>query len=310
MKPLYHRFLPVLTGMLCLGVFGLRAQSVRETTNSGLPAFSRIALGGNFQMELRYGKQYQARLGVEELFAEYVEFRVVDSTLTVRMDERRVPVEVRRLFRGKDAASPSFRLVVTMPETLRALHLTDQAALLAAEDLVVAPSGIEIRATDNARIAAFALAADRVSVELDKRAEASLQVRCDSLSVRLGGSSTLELAQDSRVSEIEGAGSSSLVMSGETRRLALQARASAKIILNGTAPMMRCQLSGSAHVNAVNLGTEVTRSEQSGFSTLIEAASRDLFVDLSSGATLIFLNEPAVHVLNVKNATLIPYDRR
>ena len=310
MKPLYHRGLSVFIGIFCLGLFGLRAQSVRETARPDLPAFSAISLGGDFKLELRYGKQYQARMGVEELFADYVQFQVVDSTLTVSIDERRVPMEIKRLFRGKDASSPSFRLIVTMPETLRSLRLADRAELLAAEDLVVAPSGIEIAATDNAGIAAFALESRSVDIRLDKRAGVSLHVRCDSLHVRLAGSASLELEQNSRIAEIESAGSASLVSAGGTQRLLVQAKGSSKSIFNGSAPVVRYTLSGSANVNAVNLEVEVARAELNGLCTLTEAAERDLFADLSAGATLVFLNEPALHVLGVKNATLIPYDRK
>ena len=305
-----NRILSVFIGILCLGAPALRAQSVRETTRSELPAFSRIELGGEFQAEIRYGKQYQAHLGVETLLADYVRFEVADSTLSVVLDERRVPVEVKRLFRGQDAGSPSFRLVVTMPETLRSLRLTGRAALLAADDLVVDPSGIGIAVTDNARIAAFALRAERVDINLDKRAEASLQAVCDSLQVRLSGSASLQLEQHARTADIGVAGSSALVVSGEVQRLALQARGASKSILNGTAPMARYQLSGTSNVNAVNLESGVARAELSGLCTLLEAASDDLFADLSSGSTLVFLNDPAIHVLGVKNATLIPYDRR
>lgn len=311
MKKLNIKGLLILTGMLCFGMSALRAQSVRETTRSELPAFSRIVLGGDFNMEIRYGKQYQARLGVEELFAEYVRFRVEDSTLTVFMDERRVPVEIKRLFRGKDSASPSFRLVVTMPETLRSLELTDRAVLLEADDLVVASSSaLELRATDNARIAGFAPGASRIRIDLDKRAAADLHANCDSLRVRLAGNASLTLEQHVLVSDIEISGGAELVLTGEAQRMDVQAKGFSKSILNGTAADVRYRLSGSTNVNAVNLETRIARSEQNGLCTLTQSASGDLYVDLAAGSTLVYLNDPAIHVLGVKNATLIPYDRK
>ncbi|MBQ9659756.1 MAG: DUF2807 domain-containing protein [Bacteroidales bacterium] len=261
-------------------------------------------------MEIRYGKQYSARMGVEELFAEYVQFNVVDSTLTVSMDERRVPMEVKRLFRGKDAATPAFRLTVTMPETLRSLQLDERAELVQADDLVVDPSGIELRVTDNARVSAFQLDTRRVSLNMDKRAGAALTVRCDSLYAQVAGNASLKVEHRSRVSEAEVAGAANLVVSGETQRLLLSAKGNSKSILNGSAPMVRYKLSGAANVNAVNLEAEVARAEQSGLTNLTQAAARDLYVDLSTGSTLVFLNDPAIHVLSVKNATILPYDRK
>jgi hypothetical protein len=43
---------------------------------------------------------------------------------------------------------------------------------------------------------------------------------------------------------------------------------------------------------------------------LTQAASEELSVDLTGGATVYFLNDPSIHVIYLKNASLIPYDRK
>ena len=134
MKSLNHKILFLLIGMLALSMLPMRAQSVRESVREALPAFSSISLGGDFSMEIRYGKQFSARLNVEDIFAEYVRFNVADSTLTVELDERKVPMDVKKRFRAKDG-NATFRIIVTMPEYLRTLRLQDRATLLAADDL-------------------------------------------------------------------------------------------------------------------------------------------------------------------------------
>ncbi len=295
----------LFVSLVCAPLFG---QSVRETVHEDLPAFHSIELGGDFALDIEYGKQYRMRLSVEELFADYVMFSALDSTLAVTLDERRVPTEVRRLFRGKEA--PVFRVSVTMPETLRSLELDGRSVLLSADDLVVDPDSFELRVTDNARVASLAFGSGRVALTLDKKADVDMSVTCDSLSVSLAGTADLDLTHHTQVSAFETSGSSTLAVKGETGLLKLNSRGFSKSILNGEAPVVRYKLANSSQVNATLLEAKRAFVEMSGLGSLTQAASEELSVDLSAGATVYFLNDPAIRVIYLKNASLIPYDRK
>ena len=295
----------LFVSLVCAPLFG---QSVRETVHEDLPAFHCIELGGDFALDIEYGKQYRMRLSVEELFADYVMFSALDSTLAVTLDERRVPTEVRRLFRGKEA--PVFRVSVTMPETLRSLELDGRSVLLSADDLVVDPDSFELRVTDNARVASLAFGSGRVALTLDKKADVDMSVTCDSLSVSLAGTADLDLTHHTQVSAFETSGSSTLAVKGETGLLKLNSRGFSKSILNGEAPVVRYKLANSSQVNATLLEVKRAFVEMSGLGSLTQAASEELSVDLSAGATVYFLNDPAIRVIYLKNASLIPYDRK
>lgn len=261
-------------------------------------------------MDIRYGKQYAATLGVENLLADYVLFSVMDSTLTVSLDERRVPAEVRKLYRGKDAATPTLNLVVSMPETLRLLRLEDRSVLLSADDLVVDPDGLRVEVTDQARVASFAFGSGCVDLNLDRKGSVKMNVTCDSLHVRQAGNSNLELTYHTQVCAFELNGSCSLAVAGETELMKLDSKGFSKSILNGKAPVVRYKLANSSQVNATMLEAGQAFVEMAGLGTLTQAASESLTVDLSGGATVYFLNDPAIHVLYLKNASLIPYDRK
>ena len=288
----------------------LFGQSVRETDHRDLPAFHSIELGGDFSLDIEYGKQYTVRLSVEELFADYVLFSVLDSTLAVTLDERHVPAEVRKLFRGKDASTPVFRINVTMPESLRSLKLSSRAVLLSADDLVVDSDRFQLQVTDNARVASLAFGSGRVALALDKKADVRMSVTCDSLSVVQAGTANLNLTQHTDVSAFDMSGSSTLEVKGETGLLKIDSRGFAKSVLGGEAPVARYKLANSSQVNATLLEAERAFVEMSGLGTLTQAASGELSVDLSGGATVYFLNDPSIHVIYLKNASLIPYDRK
>lgn len=299
--------LTIFLSALAQPLFG---QTVRETDYRELPAFHSIELGGDFSLDIQYGKQYEVRLSVEELFADYVMFSALDSTLTVTLDERRVPAEVRRVFRGKDAAAPVFRVFVTMPESLRSLKLDARAVLLSADDLVVDSERFRLQASENARVASLAFGSGRVELSLDRKADVRMSVTCDSLSVVQAGTANLDLTHHTLVSSFDVSGSSTLALKGETGLLKINARGFTKSILNGTAPVARYKLANSSQVNATLLETSRAFVEMSGLGSLTQAASEDLSVDLSGGATVYFLNDPSIHVIYLKNASLIPYDRK
>ena len=288
----------------------LFGQSVRETDHRDLPAFHSIELGGDFSLDIEYGKQYTVRLSVEELFADYVLFSVLDSTLAVTLDERHVPAEVRKLFRGKDASTPVFRINVTMPESLRSLKLSSRAVLLSADDLVVDSDRFQLQVTDNARVASLAFGSGRVALALDKKADVRMSVTCDSLSVVQAGTANLNLTQHTDVSAFDMSGSSTLEVKGETGLLKIDSRGFAKSVLGGEAPVARYKLANSSQVNATLLESTRAFVEMSGLGSLTQAASEELSVDLTGDATVYFLNDPSIHVIYLKNASLIPYDRK
>ncbi|MBR6875641.1 MAG: DUF2807 domain-containing protein [Bacteroidales bacterium] len=309
MKKLNYNFL-ALAILFCALAQPLLGQSVRETNHPELAAFHSIELGGDFALDVQYGKQYAMRLSVEELFADFVMFSVLDSTLAVTLDERRVPAEVRKLFRGKDAATPVFRVFVTMPESLRSLKLDSRAVLLSADDLVVDPERFHLQVTENARVASLAFGSGQVEIEMDRKAEASMSVTCDSLTVVQAGTSRLDITHHSQVSAFDVSGSSALDVKGETGLLKIASKGFSKSILNGKAPVARYKLANSSQVNATLLETSRAFVEMSGLGSLTQAASEELSVDLTGGATVYFLNDPAIHVIYLKNASLIPYDRK
>ena len=309
MNTLFKRVLAVAIGILTLGMSAAYSQSVKDIERESLSAFTGIKLGGDFVLDLRYGTQYQAKVSTEELLAEYIQFDVSGGVLTVSMDERKVPAEVKRLFRGKNNAA-TFKLIVTMPQALRTLSLEDKAVLATVSELVVSPEGLDISLKENARIASFNITADRVNVKMERKAEAVLEVTADSLAVDMSGSASLDLTQHVSKVGYTLSYNANLVSGGETESMVLNAKGTSKAILNGRAPVVSYKVTNASNVNAVNLSTEEAHVEMSGLCTLTEAATQDIYINIGAGANLIFRNEPVIHILSVKNASITPYDKR
>ena len=288
----------------------MRAQTVTQLVPEALPAFDRISLGGDFALNLHYGKQFRVLIDVEELYADYILLAVEDSCLSVSVDDRRVPGDVKRMFRNKEASQPVFRVSVTMPETLSYLRLAENASLASADDIVFNTDEFALRTTDNARTAAFTVPSRRVSVDMDKKSEVQMRSDSDTLFVRLAGNSNLNVEQHTKTTVVNTVANTSLQMDGETEGMEVHVKGTSKLILNGGAGQASFEMANSTNVNAIGLECREARAVMNGICTLSLSVTDDLYVDLSHGASLYFLNEPNVHVQYIKNSSLMPYDRK
>ena len=288
----------------------MRAQTVAQLVPEDLSAFGRISLGGDFALDLQYGKQFRVQVDVEELYAEFVLIAVEDSTLSVSVDERRVPGDVRRMYRNREASQPVFRVSVTMPETLSYLRLADNASLASADELVFDPDEFGLRTTDNARTAVFTVPSGRVSLDMDKKSEVQMRSESDTVFVRLAGNASLALGQRSKRTVVNSVANSSVQLEGETEELEVQMKGTSKAILNGGAGRVSFDMANSTNANAISLKCREAHAAMNGICTLSLSVTDDLYVDMSHGASLYFLNEPDVHVRYIKNSSLMPYDRK
>lgn len=310
MNRLIYRILSIAIGTIALAAVPLRAQTVTRLAPEDIPAFDRISLGGDFALDLRYGKQFRVQVDVEELYADYILLAVEDSSLNVSVDERRVPGDVRRLYRNKDASQPVFRVSVTMPETLSFLRLSDNAFLASADELVFHPEEFALRTTDNAATASFVVQSRRVSLDMDKKSAAQMRSDADTLFVRMAGNSNLTLEQHARITVVNAVANTSMQLDGETEGMEVHVKGTSKAILNGRAGRASFDMANSTNVNAISLECREAHAVMSGICTLSLSVTDDLYVDMNHGANLYFLNEPNVHVQYIKNSSLMPYDRK
>ena len=286
------------------------AQTVTQLDPEDISPFGRISLGGDFALDISYGKQFRVHVDVEEFYADYVLLAVEDSSLNISVDDRRVPGDVKRQFRNKEASQPVFRVSVTMPESLTFLRLSDNASLSFADELVFHPDEFALRATDNATTALFTVPSRRVSLDMDKKSEVQMRSDSDTVFVRLAGNSNLTLEQHARTTVVNSVANSSMQLDGETEEMEVHVKGTSKAILNGRADKVSFDMANSTNVNALSLECREAHALMNGICTLSLSVTDDLYVDLSHGANLYFLNEPDVHVQYVKSSSIMPYDRK
>ena len=132
----------------------------------------------------------------------------------------------------------------------------------------------------------------------------------DTVFVRLAGNASLTLGQRVKRTVINSVANASVRLDGEAEVLDVQMRGTSKAILNGRADLLSFDMANSANVNAISLEGREAHAKMNGICTLSLSVTDDLYVDMTHGASLYFLNEPDVHVRYVKNSSLMPYDRK
>ena len=94
--------------------------------------FNAVNVSDDFEVTVSRGT-YGVRLTVDKELAPYVEVYVRSKVLYVSYDEKAVPKELRKQYRGKGALTPVFRVAAYTP-MLKAVTLSDNASLIGIDE--------------------------------------------------------------------------------------------------------------------------------------------------------------------------------
>jgi len=157
MKTLLDKSLKSFIGMITLAtllVFApqrVMAQSLTaQLSEKEIPVteFDSIHVSDDFEVTLSRGA-YGVRMTVDKELLPYVEVYVKAKTLYVSYDERSVPKELKKLYKGKNGLTPVFRIVAYTPE-IKSVTLEDNATFIGIEEFM--SSQFELSATGKTQV--------------------------------------------------------------------------------------------------------------------------------------------------------------
>lgn len=273
--------------------------------NYDLSPFSSIDVSNEFDVTAETGEVYSALVTVDEPLKEYVNVSVKGGVLFIKLDEKNIPSETKKLFKGKGAVVPTYKVHVVTP-TFCALNLADKAKFSLVGQFVTNENFV-LTATDNATVTSFIVNAPSFTANLEKKSNITTNVTTTNLTVNANGSSNLNLTQEAKIAVYKLSGSANVVSHGSVESLDLVSKGSAKAILNGSANICNFTANGSYNINALNLANENTTVTLTGGGTLTTAATNALKVTLSGGANLIFNGNPQVEVGSIKSSSMTRY---
>ena len=315
--------------LLCLAVlasafaFPSRAQFVNHLEESTLPVgeFTMVSANGNFEVTLSKGS-YGVRLTTDKNLTPYVQVYVRSNTLYLTYDEKSVPKDIKKLYKGKNASQPVFRAVVSMPQ-LNGIELDDNVILSSAEAFY--GSDIVISLTDKAQVRNLTVQGNSITVDMKKNAQAALTLTADKkMEVTTDDKAILKLAEKAREITLNAKGNSDNALSGEgeilnlnlsekttsnvshrTKNAVLNVGGSSKLILNGSGEYLEVKGGKNAEVEAVAFPVKTMKAELDGGKVNV-AVEKELNVTLLGGSSLFFTGSPTLIVNKIVKSTLAP----
>lgn len=315
--------------LLCLAVlasafaFPSRAQFVNHLEESTLPVgeFTMVSANGDFEVTLSKGS-YGVRLTTDKNLTPYVQVYVRSNTLYLTYDEKSVPKDIKKLYKGKNASQPVFRAVVSMPQ-LNGIELDDNVILSSAEAFY--GSDIVISLTDKAQIRNLTVQGNSITVNMKKNAQAALTLTADKkMEVTTDDKAILKLAEKAREITLNAKGNSDNALSGEgeilnlnlsekttsnvshrTNNAVLNVGGSSKLILTGTGEYLEVKGGKNAEVEAVAFPVKTMKAELDGGKVNV-AVEKEMNVTLLGGSSLFFTGSPTLIVNKIVKSTLAP----
>lgn len=315
--------------LLCLAVlasafaFPFRAQFVNHLEESTLPVgeFTMVSANGDFEVTLSKGS-YGVRLTTDKNLTPYVQVYVRSNTLYLTYDEKSVPKDIKKLYKGKNASQPVFRAVVSMPQ-LNGIELDDNVILSSAETFY--GSDIVISLTDKAQIRNLTVQGNSITVNMKKNAQAALTLTADKkMEVTTDDKAILKLAEKAREITLNAKGNSDNALSGEgeilnlnlsekttsnvshrTKNAVLNVGGSSKLILTGTGEYLEVKGGKNAEVEAVAFPVKTMKAELDGGKVNV-AVEKEMNVTLLGGSSLFFTGSPTLIVNKIVKSTLAP----
>ncbi|MBR3012408.1 MAG: DUF2807 domain-containing protein [Bacteroidales bacterium] len=291
------------TVTLCFAAFVSPAQT--KQSSHDFSAFDALEVDYDFNVRVVRSNKYSISLNVDNLLKDYIQAYVKNHTLHLTLDDKSLPSDVKKQFRGRRASAPVLDATIYLPESLSSVKMSGASVISIEDDLECREFVLDL--AENAKVARLIVDADNVNITMAGKSTADLVVYADNVKVNAAGNSVLELEQDSQKLEIVGGGSSQIDAEGETLDAILTVSGSSKTSLKGKTNNLNVTGSGTSFVDAVNFKTSDCTAKLSNSSKLYEAATEMIHIDLSGNSTLVFDGDPTIDIINVKSSTVQRY---
>lgn len=325
MKAIINKVLWLTVGIVCLFVLPAQAQVTAGQEEKSIPVgeFSSISVSDDFEVSLVKGK-HGVKITSEKELIPYIQVYVRSKSLFITYDEKSVPKDIRKLFRGRGSSDPVFRAVVSMPE-IGGISLSNNATLSSIEDfsggtfdlnladkaqvktLTVRVNSANLNLKKNAQVSMNVEVANRLEINTEGNASIKLSGKAQEFSVNAAGSSELTVSADCKSSTVTTSGSADLSLSQKTEKMVLTVGGFSKLNLSGEADSIQIRGERSASVDANAFSVKKAEANLSGSAKVNISISESLDATLVGGSSLYYTGTPSIKIGKVIKSTLAPY---
>lgn len=293
----------ILSVICFLLLLSQAAGAATKQKSINLAPFSSISVSGPFTVSLVRGSDYRALVSIEEAYEDYLICNTASGGLQISVDEKRVPSEIKRQFRGKGTPSPVFSAVVYVPELIKSVTVSDKAVLENCED-VFDKARAAFTLTGNANVKQLSLSSQVFELNMQNKSEADFTVICKNTIVGTSNSASLKIDDTSEQSEYSLQGSSKVNAKSRTTSVRVRTKANSSMKLSGSGENAAYELSGTSEVDASEFEVPDATVSMSSVCLLSQSAYKSLTVNLNGGSTLYFANDPQIYIENIKSSTV------
>ena len=288
--------------------------------------FNAVNVSDDFDVTVSRGT-YGVSLTVDKELAPYVEVYVRSKTLYIAYDEKSVPKELKKVYKGRGGLTPVFRVRVNTPE-LQSVSLSDNAILSGADDFVA--GDFELTAAGKSQVRNLSVSATSAKIVLRKNAIATLNLQTErgvevntdnnanlkltftgkELALNADGSSVVVADGPTRSLNLMTGGSSQVSVTSDTEKVDLTTEGSSKLTLTGKATEMKVKGSRSSSVDAFAMPLETVEADLSNSSSVTVSVSKKVEVNLVGGSALYYSGSPEFKIEKIVKSTLAPYGTR
>lgn len=322
------RSLPLLAALFFLTLLPLSAQteSIRLVDKTyPVGDFTALEIADDFDVTLTRGVN-SVKLTVDEPLLQYVDVYVRSKTLFVVYNEKSVPKDIKKLYKGNKAPKPVFRVSVSL-DRLTGISLADKAVLLCGDEFN-ASDKLEVKMTDKAQLKGLSAEATTIKVNLRKNAQASLNLRSlDALGrieVSIDDNAKLKMTANAHTATVTADDNAELTMSGDNTLLNLNASGKSRLEVTDRAENTTCNMNGSSDIALTGSSDELSiktdgKAELDAPSFTVKrlkavmaggkatvSVSDELEMDLSGGSSLTFSGAPAMKIVKIEKSSLYP----
>ena len=292
----------LIIAVFCCTLMGTAAFGKQYSVN--LSPFTGVRVSDEFKVSILRGSEYRALLTVEDEYMDYVTCALSGSTLEISLDERKVPAEVKRHYRSKGTADPTFTAIIYVPDLIQAVILEDKAVLRDTED-VFDKARVDFELSGTSSVEKLLVSSLVMRISLKNKAGADINFTGGECIVEASNSSTARIVeQQSEVSRYSLQGTSKVEALCTTANLNVYTKANCTLRVTGSGDRAVFDINGTSEVDASGFEVPDATVTMSSVCKLSEAAYKTLRVNLNGGSTLYFANDPAVTIENIRSASM------
>lgn len=302
-------FFRVMTTVVAIAASTVSSLAQTRTIEREFSEYDALSISSDFKVSMVESKDgaYTAKLNVDDVFESYVECYVKAKTLYIGLDEKSVPKDLRKQFKGKNSSGPVLEAVVYIPE-LKSVELKDASTFSSQSEIVA--DGFKLDLTGESSISNLIVSAKEISLKVSKKAKlTSSSAKATDLTISADGNGEMTLEYSAKKLEVKNEGSASLTLNGDCDKATVNTSNSSKTFISGKASSLKVQggggtsLGGSSLVDAGSLAVKDAAVAVNSAEVKVNSENT-LSMDLGKGSKLTFKGDPIITIVGIQNSSV------